>query len=184
MDKWSKEKPLMDTWGKEGTLNPSYVQLPNFNTHVCSSNGKNSTSISHDDLNMAGGFHSTRPTWYMVALVASVTSKFPSALRITHKQKKIATKNKIKKCLVVSINIWYPIHVKTVYSNLKTIHNNNSVVVCIVILCFIPLYTTSRHRRLQNVIYDSARILWQNDHDVVYLLLYASSQLLWSLWKP
>lgn len=68
-----------------GTLNPSYVQLPNFNTHVCSSNGKNSTSISHDDLNMAGGFHSTSPTWYMVALVASVTSKFPSALRITHK---------------------------------------------------------------------------------------------------
>jgi hypothetical protein len=30
---------------------------------------------------MAGGFHSTRPSWYSVALVASVTSKFPSALQ-------------------------------------------------------------------------------------------------------
>lgn len=31
---------------------------------------------------MAGGFHSTRPWWYIVAFVASVTSKFPSALKI------------------------------------------------------------------------------------------------------
>lgn len=43
------------------TLNPSYVQLPNFSTQVCSSKGKYSTSISHDDLYMAGGFHSTKP---------------------------------------------------------------------------------------------------------------------------
>lgn len=30
------------------TWKPSYVQLPNFMTHVCSSNGKYSTSISHE----------------------------------------------------------------------------------------------------------------------------------------
>lgn len=81
---WSCVFDVIWGWGIGGTLNPSYVQLPNFNTHVCSSNGKNSTSISHDDLNMAGGFHSTSPMWYMVALVASVTSKLPSALRIIY----------------------------------------------------------------------------------------------------
>ena len=31
---------------------------------------------------MAGGFHSTSPVWYRVALVARVTSKFPSALKL------------------------------------------------------------------------------------------------------
>ena len=31
---------------------------------------------------MAGGFHSTRPLYHKVALVARVTSKLPSALKI------------------------------------------------------------------------------------------------------
>ena len=63
------------------TWNPSYVHDPNFITQVCSSKGKYSTSISHEDLQMAGGFHSTSPLYHKVAFVASVTSKFPSALK-------------------------------------------------------------------------------------------------------
>lgn len=31
---------------------------------------------------LAGGFHSTSPPEYIVAFVASVTSKFPSALQV------------------------------------------------------------------------------------------------------
>lgn len=77
----------MASFGREAarrlTLKPSYVQLPNFRTQVCSSKGKYSTSISHEDLYMAGGFHSTKPWWYIVALVARVTSKLPSALQVS-----------------------------------------------------------------------------------------------------
>ena len=50
-------------------------------TQVCSSKGKYSTSISQDDLYIAGGFHSTSPLYQSVALVARVTSKLPSALQ-------------------------------------------------------------------------------------------------------
>lgn len=57
-----------------GTLKPSYVQLPNFKTHVCRSYGKYSTSIEHDDLYTAGGCQITRPVLKTIALVISVTS--------------------------------------------------------------------------------------------------------------
>lgn len=57
-----KSTPVTEKVGKSrSTLNPSYVQEPNLRTHVCSSNGKYSTSISHEDLQIAGGFHSTSP---------------------------------------------------------------------------------------------------------------------------
>lgn len=47
---------------------------------VCWSNGKYRTSISHEDLKMAGGVHTTFPLWCRMALVIVVTTYSPSAL--------------------------------------------------------------------------------------------------------
>jgi hypothetical protein len=54
---------------------------------------------------MAGGFHSTRPSWYSVALVASVTSKFPSALQADNRIQ-IWSKSKHYKFSVNSLGVY------------------------------------------------------------------------------
>lgn len=69
-----------------GTLKPSQVQEPNFKTQVCTSYGKNSTSMEQEDLYTAGGCQTTNPVQQTVALVISVTSQFPSALESPKKR--------------------------------------------------------------------------------------------------
>jgi hypothetical protein len=48
---------------------------------VCWSKGKYLTSISHEDLKMAGGVHRTLPVWWSTAFVIVVTTYSPSALK-------------------------------------------------------------------------------------------------------
>lgn len=67
------------------TWKPLQVHEPNFMMQLCSSNGKYSTLISQEDLQIAGGFQETFPSNVTIAFVIRVTSQFPSALQ-TNKQ--------------------------------------------------------------------------------------------------
>ena len=54
------------------TWNPSYVHEANFIIHFCSSNGKNSTLIEQDDLNMAEDNQVTFPSDVTIMFVLSM----------------------------------------------------------------------------------------------------------------
>ena len=57
-----------------------YVQDPNVNLQICSSNGKNFTSISQELLKVVGGRHFTVPSYRTSAFVFICISYVPSAL--------------------------------------------------------------------------------------------------------
>lgn len=62
------------------------LQICNLFVYVCISNGKYRTSISQEDLKMAGGVHFTFPSLLSTALVIVVTTYSPSALKDKKKQ--------------------------------------------------------------------------------------------------
>ena len=62
------------------TLNPLYVQLPNFISQSWSSKGNQVMSIGQEDLKMPGGIQVHRPALVTTTLVAQVESKDSLAL--------------------------------------------------------------------------------------------------------
>ena len=58
------------------TWNPSNVQLANFMEQTCWSNGKYSTSMKQEDLNMAELSHVTPPSEEIITLVLNIPIQY------------------------------------------------------------------------------------------------------------
>ena len=63
------------------TLNPLYVQLPNFISQFWSSKGNQVMSILHVDMKMPGGIYVQRPSWVTTTFVGYVPSNDSLALQ-------------------------------------------------------------------------------------------------------